>query len=163
MSQRKSYAQHLRVIGQALDAKRISVFELKSQGNQYIVRGEPDTDSSLVGKLRHWRERIQGHALASSFTYAPPDIEKLDREGKSRRSKPGRLPDFYSLSNALRTVGSYLDSQGAELLEIHKSSLNVTLLYRNKDGHPNMEERSLASFYDLFIALHGRRKKHAGT
>jgi hypothetical protein len=52
-----------------------------------------------------------------------------------------------------------LDSQGAELLEIQKRSLSVTLLYRNKHGHPDFEERNIASFYNLFLDLHGKREK----
>jgi len=49
--------------------------------------------------------------------------------------------------------------KGAELLELQKRQLSLTLLSRNKDGHPEMEERSIASFYDLFLELHDRRGK----
>jgi hypothetical protein len=161
MSSRTSYDQHLRAIGQALEARRINVFELKHQGDQYIVRGNPEKDSSLVGKLRDWRERIGGRSFESALSFAPPEIERLDREGKAQRSNPDRLPDFYSLSNTLRTLGCYLEFKGAHLLEIHKGSLNVALLYESKDGHPNFEERAIASFYNFFLALHGRRAKKA--
>jgi hypothetical protein len=161
MSNGTSYDRDLRAIGQALEARRITVFELKTQGEQYIVRGNPEKDSSLLSKLRDWRERIGGRAFESSLTFALPEIERLDREGKAKRSKSDRLPDFYSLSNTLRTLGSYLDSKGAHLLEIHKGSLNLALLYESKEGHPNFEERPIASFYNFFLALHGRRAKKA--
>lgn len=159
MSDRKPYDQDLRAIGQALEAKRISVFELQSQGDRYVIRGDPEKDPSLLGRLREWQDRLKFGSPAPVLNYAGTDIERLDREGKAKRVKPDRLPDFYSLPNTLRTMGRYLDSQGAELLEIHKRPLSVTILYRKKDGHPNMEERSIASFYDLFIALHRRRAK----
>lgn len=159
MSDRKPYDQDLRAIGQALEAKRISVFELQSQGDRYVIRGDPEKDPSLLGRLREWQDRLKFGSPAPVLNYAGTDIERLDREGKAKRVKPDRLPDFYSLPNTLRTMGRYLDSQGAELLEIHKRPLSVTILYRKKDGHPNMEERSIASFYDLFMALHRRRAK----
>lgn len=42
---------------------------------------------------------------------------------------------------------------------MQKRQLSVTILARNKDGHPEMEERSIASFYDLFLRLHDKRGK----
>ena len=151
------YDQHLRAIGQSLDNKRITVFELKADAERYVVRGVPEKDSRLLPRLRDWRNRMQGASKETSLAFATADIERLDNQGRLNRTKRHRLPDFYSLPNSLRTVGSYLDSKNAELLELHKSPLSVTLLYRNEKGHPNMEERSIASFYNLFVALHGKR------
>ena len=157
MSDRKTYDRELRVIGQSLEARRVNVFELKTEGDQYVVRGDPEKDPSLMAKLRDWGERIRGQALASSITYGPSDLEQLEQKGRSQRARPNRLPDFYSLSSTLRTVGSYLDQKGADLLEIHKRPLSLTLLYQNQYGHPDVEERSIASFYNLFIDLYGKR------
>jgi hypothetical protein len=159
MSDRKSYDQHLRVIGQALEAKRISVFELKLQDEQYVVRGEPEKDGSLMGRLRDWQERLMARSPSSVIHYAGPEIERRNREERTKRARADRLPDFYSLPNTLRTVGSYLEDQGAALMEIHKRPLSVTLLYRRKNGHPNMEERTIASFYEFFLSLHRRRTR----
>jgi hypothetical protein len=152
-----AYDQHLRAIGQSLDNKRITAFELKADAERYLVRGVPEKDPDLLARLRDWRNRMQGASRETSLVYGTGEIERLDMEGRSSRTKPDRLPDFYSLPNSLRTVGSYLDSKNAELLELHKSPLSVTLLYQNEKGHPNMEERSIASFYNLFVALHGKR------
>ncbi len=159
MSDTKSYDQNLRVIGQALEAKRINVFELQAQGDRYVVRGDPEKDPSLLGRLREWQHRLKFGSPAPVLNYTGSDLERLDREARARRVKPDRLPDFYSLPNTLRTVGRYLDAQGAELLEMHKRPLSVMLLYRKKDGHPSMEERSIVSFYDLFLALHRNRAR----
>ena len=153
------YHHQLRAIGQSLEAQRINNFELKCRGNQFMVNGNPEKETSLLGALRDWQKLLRSAGLTSSLTYAGHDIEHLDRQGRARRSKQNRLPDFYSLPNTLRTVGVYLELQGAELLEIQKRSLSVTLLYRNKHGHPDFEERSIASFYKLFLDLHGKRGK----
>jgi hypothetical protein len=157
MTRSPSYDQQLRNIGQSLEAQRISVFELKYQDNHYLVKGDPEQEPSLLATLRQWQKRFRHEGMNSSLSYAPHDIEQLERQGKGQRLRPNRLPDFYALSNVLRTLGAYLDDQGAELIELHKTSLSLMLLYRNRHGHPAVEERSIASFYDYFVKLHDRR------
>jgi len=159
MAARIAYDRQLRAIGQSLEAQRINIFELKRRDELFVVTGKPDKESSLLALLRDWQQRLRSAGLQSSLTYGSRDIESLERQGGKNRRKNNRLPDFYSLSNTLRTVGSYLDSQGAELLEIRKRTLSVTLLYRNRQGHPDFEERSIVSFYNFFLDLHGRRGK----
>jgi hypothetical protein len=157
----RSYDHHLRAIGQSLESKRITAFEVKAQGESYLVRGTPEKTESLLGRLRNWRERMTKGSPADDVTYEIGELDRLEQEGRSQRAKAGRLPDFYSLPNTLRTLGCYLNAKDAELLELHKNPLSVTLLYKTRDGHPNMEERSVASFYNFFVNLHGRRNKRA--
>ena len=153
------YHHQLRAIGQSLEAQRINIFDLKCRGEQFVVNGKPEKETSLLAALRDWQKRMRSQGLSSSLIFVSHDIENLDRQGRARWAKYNRLPDFYSLPDTLRTVGVYLELQGAELLEIQKRSLSVTLLYRNKHGHPDFEERSIASFYKLFLDLHGKRGK----
>jgi hypothetical protein len=159
MQNTKSYDQQLRNIGQSLEAQRIIVFELTHQGERFIVKGEPEKEISLLATLRNWQKRRRSEGLNTSLSFTGQDIDQLDRQGRANRSQANRLPDFYSLSNTLRTVGSYLDLKGAQLLEIHKRQLSVTILSHNKHGHPEYEERTIVSFYDLFVRLHERRGK----
>jgi hypothetical protein len=161
MTHSQSYDQHLRNIGQSLEAQRINVFELKYQDKRYVVKGEPEEEMSLLATLRQWQKRLRHEGVNSSLSYALQDIEQLERQGRSQRLRADRLPDFYALPNVLRTLGAYLDEKGAELIELHKMPLTLMLLYRNRDGHPAVEERSIASFYDFFIKRHGRRKTTA--
>jgi len=162
MADRRSYDRQLRSIGQSLEAQRIQVFELKRQGDSYMVRGEPEKETSLLATLRNWQNRLRREGLTTSLTYTVQDIEELDLQGSSNRRKNHRLPDFHSLPNTLRTVGAYLETKNAELLELHKKQLSITLLSRNKAGYPELEERSLGSFYELFVKLHGQRNNSAG-
>ena len=150
------YDHDLRAIGQALDLRGITVFELKNESGGYAVRGSADKASSVLVNLRRLLMRTCKDE-SSTFNYTAPEIERLEREGKKKRVKAGRLPDFYSLSNTLRTLGAYLDAKNAELLELHKRPLSVTLLYQTRDGHPHMEDRTLASFFNVFIEMHGKR------
>jgi hypothetical protein len=159
MPNKRSYDQLLRNIGQSLEAQRIIVFELSHQGERFVVKGEPEKETSLLASLRNWQKRRRSEGLNTSLTFTVQDIDELDRQGRANRSQPNRLPDLHSLPNTLRTVGSYLDAKNADLVEIHKRQLSVTILSRNKDGHPQYEERTVASFYDLFLKLHGKRRR----
>jgi len=154
-----SYGQQLRSIGQSLESQRIRIFELTCRGDRFVVKGEPEKETSVLAALRQWQQRRRRDGLNGSLTFTRQDLEQLERQGRAQRKHSNRLPDFYSLPNTLRTVGHYLELKGAELLELQKSQLSLTLLSRNKDGHPEMEERSIASFYDLFLELHDRRGK----
>jgi hypothetical protein len=159
MAEKKTYDWQLRTIGQSLEAQRISVFELHREGERFIVKGEPQEETSLLAKLRNWQKRNRSAGMNGSLTFTAQDIDQLDRQGRAQRSKNDRLPDFHSLANMLRTVGSHLDASGAELIELQKKELSITILAQIQSGHPELEERSLGSFYDLFTRLHAGRKK----
>ena len=162
MTARKSFDWQLRVCGQSLEAQRISVFKLNLKGVRVVVSGEPQEENSLLAKLRRWQQRNRRAGMSSSLTFTAQDLEQLDRQGRAQRSKPDRLPDFHSLGNILRTVGCHLDAQGAQLIELQKNELSITIVAANRSGHPEFEERSLGSFYDLFTRLHAQRKKRNG-
>jgi hypothetical protein len=159
MQSRIHYHRQLRSVGQSLEAQRINIFELTCRGDRIVVRGQPEKETSLLAALRNWQKQRRNEGLNSSLTFTQQDIDQIERQGRANRSQGNRLPDFYSLANTLRTVGSYLDLKGAELLEIHKRQLSLTILSRNEAGHPEYEERAIASFYDLFLRLHDKRGK----
>ena len=158
---KKSHDRQLRSIGQSLEAQRISVFELTRQGDSYVVKGEPEKEPSLLAALKNLQRRLRSEAVNSSLTFTPHDIDELDRQGRTHRAKTNRLPDFHSLPNTLRMVGSYLDSKESELIELRKRELSFSILSRSKFGHPEFEEKSLGSFYDLFVQLHSKRSSSA--
>lgn len=159
MAEKKSYDHQLRTIGQSLEAQRIHIFRLQLQGERFVVAGEPDEETSLLAKLRNWQKRNRSEGMNSSLTFTSQDIEQLDRQGRAQRSKTNRLPDSHSLANTLRTVGAHLKSKGAQLIELQKQELSITILARNHAGHPEFEERTIASLYDLFLREHEKRGK----
>jgi len=156
-----NYHQQLRSIGQSLEAQRINVFELTCRGDRIVVKGQPEKETSLLAALRNWQKQRRSEGLGASLTFTTQDINQIDRQGRANRSQVNRLPDFYSLANTLRTVGWYLDLKGSQLMEMQKRPLSLTILSRNQAGHPEYEERTIASFYDLFLRLHDRRGKQS--
>lgn len=159
MQSKASYHLQLRTIGQSLEAQRIHIFELTCRSERIVVKGEPEKETSLLAALRTWQRQRRSAGLNSSLTFTSQDIDQLERQGRAHRSQANRLPDFYSLENTMRTVGWHLDLKGSQLLEIHKRQLGLSILSNDKNGHPEFEERSIVSFYDLFLRLHGKRGK----
>ena len=99
MENLKSYRQQLRSIGQSLEAQRINIFELTCRGDRFVVKGEPEKETSMLGALRQWQQRRRSDGLNASLTFTNQDIDQLDRQGRAHRSRSNRLPDFYRLPN----------------------------------------------------------------
>jgi hypothetical protein len=60
----RRYDEDLRAIGQALEARDISVFEVKRLADNYIIEVEPEETGSVRSKLRHW---LHDYAGAQSY------------------------------------------------------------------------------------------------
>jgi hypothetical protein len=157
MAAARRYDEDLRAIGQALEAREISVFELKRLGDNYVIQGLPDETGSLRSKIRRWLRRLRSGSTAELLALGLADVERLSQAGRAKRSNPAQLADFHSVSNTLRTIGAYLDASEFELVELHKRRISITLLYRDKASHERKEDRTIASFYRLFLELSGKR------
>src|SRR6266508_876038 len=157
MAAARRYDEDLRAIGQVLEARDISVFELKRLADNYVIQGLPEQTGSLGSKIRQWLRRLRSGSSAELLALGLADIEQLSQAGRAKRSNPAQLADFHSVPNTLRTIGAYLDSREAELVELHKRRISITLLYRDKTGHERKEDRTIASFYRLFLERYGKR------
>jgi hypothetical protein len=153
---KRRYEEDLRAIGQALEARDISVFELTRFSDWYVIQDVRERSGSLRSKILRWL-RLRSGSSAESLTLSFADVEKLSQAGLARRSKPGQLTNFRSLSNLLRTIGAYLDSKEAELFELKKRPISMSLWYRDKAGQEQREDRTISSFYNLFLELCGKR------
>jgi hypothetical protein len=159
MAATRRYDEDLRAIGQALEARDISVFELKHLADNYVIQGLPEQTGSLRSNIRQWLGRLRTGSTTDLLTLGTADVEQLSQAGRAKRSNLGRLTDFRSVSNTLRTIGAYLDSKEVELLELQKRRISITLLYRDKAGHEREEDRAISSFYRLFLELYGKRTR----
>jgi hypothetical protein len=57
MAAARRYDEDLRAIGQVLEARDISVFELKHLADNYVIQGLPEQTGSLRSKVRQWLRR----------------------------------------------------------------------------------------------------------
>lgn len=145
-----SYAQLLRAIGQAVDAVGLNCFELYNIGAEYILvpkRSAPTKIIALATKL--W-----GRSLDSSkrrlldlgrLPITTSDIDRLDREGRSRR---GRAYRTANLSLSLRTLGYYLDEKQAVTFSISWSPEFVIVQYQTPNGNHVLQDFTTQSLYD---------------
>ena len=170
------YAKSLRSIGQALERLHLESFELESDGNDCLVRGvfdpapqgEPPQGSEKGPLPGIWRKlRRQDHAqtvfspvpwssAVLELRYTPEEIERLEREGQSRRRDRHGTPDAASLSQLLRAVGAYLDSKGVRLVGISRKEQLVTIRYQT-GRHDRQEQLSPSSLRDLWRSMYLRR------
>jgi hypothetical protein len=138
-----SYAQVLRAIGQDLEASKLRYFDLKREGEEYLVRPA----------ISHEPQELR---------YTAADIVRLEREGRAKRIDPSRTPDFSSLSQILRVIGQYIDRKDGYLLEVSKKapSLGARVLfvrYKTTTGNPTKERFSASGVLALCVRMYKRR------
>jgi len=105
---RRSYEEELRVVGQTLEAKGISVFEITSLPERYLIQGERKKSGSLGKKLAGFLGSTSS-SNSHSFTLNLAEINKRQANmAKSSTSEP--LDNFHRPANVLGTIGAYLDS-----------------------------------------------------
>jgi len=157
MATENAYGEDFRSIGQALEAKDVRSFELKRLGEWYILQGVPPGSGSVRGKVHKFKLRFRSGSDTESLTLALSDVKELSRQGKAKRFLPGRMPDFGKLSNALRTIGLYLESKQAKSIELQVRPLTITLSYKDSDGQQQIEDRTIRSFHSLSLDFYEKR------
>jgi hypothetical protein len=159
----RRYAEELRAIGQALAAANVTGFELYSVPAGYFVKDLREEAPSSASIMWNWL-RGQPNSKIDFVTYGFElrDVEELCERGRARRRNPGQIPRFRDPSNILRTIGAYIDGKQAELLEVHKRPISVTVAYRDRSGREYREDRPVSSFQNLFAELCARRTQNRG-
>jgi hypothetical protein len=72
------------------------------------------------------------------------------------------MPNFGKLSNALRTIGLYLESKQAKFSDLQVRPLTITLSYKDSDGQQQIEDRTIRSFYSLSLDFYEKRAEAKG-
>jgi len=157
MAVRRFYEEELRVIGQTLEAKGISIFEITSLPERYLIQGVCNQSGSpgkrLVGFLRS-----SNGSNSDSFTLSLAEINKRAAE-MPKSATPAPLDNFRIPSNVLGTVGAYLDSKQAELFELKIRPISLFLWYRDNARREQQEDRAVSSFYNLFSELQRKQSR----
>ncbi|MGH7773936.1 MAG: hypothetical protein ACREQA_17070 [Candidatus Binatia bacterium] len=164
-----TYAQILRVIGQTLEKFRAEDFWLMLDDDKYFLLIK-STVPLLVSKIKHqlktqlsaawqtFQRRYKTKRLSAPFAlhYTLQDISKLEVEGQARRKHEG-MPDAYSLSQLLRTIGAYIDSKDGRLLDLSKKGHWVSIRYDTAQGSIHEERLKLSSLYNIFVHMYLKR------
>ena len=149
-----SYAQALRVIGQQLDTAGITTFELEMNRDNYTVRLErSDAKSSEKKIFRNVAERLGAQRAAPELIhFSASDLVWLDLQWKSKRGRPGGVPDPGKLSLNLRALGDHLDRKTAADFAISWAPDSVTARYDGKQ-----ETFTIGNLYDRAVHMYLRR------
>ncbi len=137
------YAQALRVIGQSLEELHLTAFNIKSERKGYVIQGYGEAYEPV------------------EFRYTAAEIERLDREGRLRRTDPSKMPDFRNMSQLLRAAGDYLEHKDRRLLGISKQSGAIpsfTIQYETARHHHKDDKHLASDLYDLCLRMYKQRK-----
>jgi len=162
-SSTESYAQSLRVIGQALETLRINAFTLEKDGDKYVVR---DWETSFLKGVADEVWRTQDFGLMplpqekseNLLIYARSDAERLEKQGRSRRGS-NENPDTHTISSGLRLVGDYLDQKGAATFNIRWSIESVRVRFEAASGGPKETSFTMQNLKDLSVVMFLRRSR----
>jgi hypothetical protein len=154
MAPHRRFDEELRSIGQALNVRGVTSFELNHAQVGYFIKDLGEHRPSLRSGLRRW---LQGQSGDQTYGFDLAEVEALSKAGRAQRSSSGQLTHFRDLPNVLRTLGAYVDSKEGVLIELCKLPISVKLRYRDKSGYEQTEERPVSSFYDFFLELCKKR------
>jgi len=164
MSSPTTYADTLRTIGQAIDLWRLEDFDLENYDNSFFVRGRVGSPRQKLSLLQALLGKAHGEdAKFLEFRYTSADVARLEEEGQAQRRDPNGMPDFYNLSQLLRTVGAYVDGKPKRLRKLCRRGTRLTLEFETPQGQPDIEEHTISSFYNLFVHRYLRRSGHSAT
>jgi hypothetical protein len=157
-----SYARALRVIGQSLETRQTRNFALATADTGFVLY---DTDRKSRWTLGRGIRAVGALRFLhlSEIHYSADDLKRLEDSGKEKRRLPAQTPDFYVLSQVLRTVGGLIDRRGLRLLQLNRRGAKVTLQLEISEGDSLIEEHTVSSLHDTFVGMFFDRRKKRGA
>ena len=154
-----SYSQVLRVIGQSLEERGVQDFSLAWQDDEFVVRGK-----RLAPVERRWIDKLLGQKSARversvEIHYGLKSVLWLQIRGEGMRKDPNQIPDYFRLSQTLRTVGNYIENRGMPILSLRRGGGTLYLEFRERSGKNRIEEHGMGSFENYFLRTYLRRRK----
>ena len=135
-----SHAKSLRLIGQSLEVAKLQLFELKTDGPNYVVQSDAlsaATEWILRQSLSPtdviWQSRSTSNR---SVRFTPADILRLDDQAKKQR-RANSSPDRQThrrLSQLLRVLGDHLDRMEVYSFQISWTETSSSVEFRSTDG-----------------------------
>jgi hypothetical protein len=154
-----SYDQVLRVIGQSLEERGVQDFSLVWQDEEFVVRGK-----RVAPLERRWVDKLLRQKAARvernvEIHYSLKSVLWLQIRGEGMRKNPNQIPDYFRLSQTLRTVGSYVANRAMPLLSLRRSGGMLYLELQERSGKKRVEEHPIGSFENYFLRTYLRRRK----
>ncbi len=178
-----NYSQPLRTIGQALEILRIGTFDIVTEGDDFLVRGDVTVPAAEAVRKRLQEANIEyiwgkspdrsgdennsaqtaAGRVALELRYKPKDVERLDSEGRARRGDAHGMPDASSLPQLLRAVGAYVNQKGARFVKLTRQDQAMIVQYASGGGQQSEETFTVSSLYDVWVRMYMRRAARDDT
>ena len=158
-----SYSQVLRVIGQSLEERGVEDFSLAWQDGEFVVRGKRVAPSE-----RRWIDKLLGRKAGHvernvEIHYALKSILWLQIRGEGMRKDPNQIPDYFRLSQTLRTVGNYIENRAMPIVSLRRGGGTLYLEFQERSGKKRVEEHGVGSFENYFLRTYLRRRNDRPT
>jgi len=166
-----AHSKSLRVIGQSLEAARLTAFELGKDDLDYLVSSDALT---AAGEwiLRHavspTDEPEQGAAQAHtsrSVRFSPLTISRLDDQARKQR-RNDLLPNrqaYDRLSQLLRALGDHLDQSDVSAFQISWRDDSALVIFNSLDGQSDSRTFTADKLQQLGSHLRFRRSSGANV
>jgi hypothetical protein len=156
-----SYSQTLRAIGQSLEELGVQDFQLWPKDENFIVR------YTARGPVRRpWWKRVlrrppEQEERSIEVHYTPKNILWLQIEGEGMRKRADQIPNYYRMSQTLRTIGAYLDNMTLQFLALRQVGGTFFLEFLAWDGKVRVEQHGIGSFENYFLHTYMRGRKRS--
>lgn len=148
-----NYGVILRVIGQDLERRGITAFDMKIQGRNVWVsvgasppgRESPELHGAQKSKrsgfgtsnktrCREAKAPPSQDGGAFELHYTIDELKRLDQEARVKRRDPDRIPSAYSMSEILRAIGIFVVRETGRLRSLSFRDGMVTIVYDTAAG-----------------------------
>ncbi len=150
-----TFATALRCIGQDFARRGIKCFDIRylAKEKEYLVQGgyqEPPAQTPVT------------------IAYRAADIAEMDQLGLQKRGQTAASTDFLNQAQMFRTVGGFLDKNGAQLVRISNSELSagepsLKVEYINSDRERVVDSYTGSNLYGMCVTMYKQRGKMTGT
>jgi hypothetical protein len=147
-----AYSRVLRTVGQALEKRRIDLFDLRCHQDKYFLQcGDPTPPHLSLVELR----------------YTLADLHDLDLDARDNRAGSFKLVNFEGLPEILRALGRRVEEMNAQLLRICNSESFspyglIQLQYQTRAGEQHVEELRTAGVGDYAMRMYKERTRISG-
>jgi hypothetical protein len=158
-----AHATSLRVIGQSLEVAKLRVFELETDGSNYVLTSDSLTAAS-EWILRHVlspndiSEESARPSAIRSVRFTTADISRLDDQARKQRKLTSTDNQVHSrLSRLLRTLGDHFDRSEASAFHISWMYDSVSIESRSAGGE--IDSRTFTAEKLDQLASHSRFRR----
>jgi hypothetical protein len=157
-----NYSQSLRALGQCLERRGLTAFDVENKDDAYLVRDrsaeEPETKDTADPNAAPGEAELIRSDAPFRLRYTQDEIAGLDLEGRARRRDPSGMPDAYSLSQLLRAVGAYVQHKHGRLLALCWREQWAAIIYEAETGR-EVEILKPSSIYDFWVRMYVMRSE----